>query len=257
MNCRSLWFAFSLVPSLALGQSDNDFEADVGASVSGMPGMNVNIRVKDGARGPGPQVAAHEEQSGEGFRISWDTDPEGGTWFKVLSPEGYPVTVLDDINFPKVTGTVPVSFRASGKRFYQVEIRTPTATFSKKFEAKSGMVAQLWVGAPTAPVQQVVIAQPVAVGPCGPESDLQQVSSAIGEESFSAGKLRVLEDAAQARGFCVEHTVRLLKLFEFENDKLSALKVLAPRLTDRQNNFKIYQAFTFDSGRDEAKKLLH
>lgn len=241
-----LLLAFSLIPSLALAQSGNDFEADVGASV---PGMNVNIRVKDGARGPGPQPVGHEEQTGDGFRISWDTDPEGGTWFKVLAPEGYPVKVLDDHSFPMATGKVPVSFRASGGKFYEVEIRTPTATFSKKFEAKSGTVAQLWVGAP--PVRQAV-----DVGPCGAESDLQQISSALESESFSAGKLRLLEDAVQLRGFCVDHTVRLLKLFEFESDKVAALKLLAPRLTDRQNKFKVYQAFEFDSGRDQAKKVL-
>ena len=50
--------------------------------------------------------------------------------------------------------------------------------------------------------------------------------------------------------------MRLLGLYDFENDKLSALKLLAPRLTDRENKFKIYKAFDFDASRDQAKKIL-
>ena len=47
-----------------------------------------------------------------------------------------------------------------------------------------------------------------------------------------------------------------MKLFDFEADKIAALKLMAPRLTDRQNKFKIYKAFDFDASRDEAKKIL-
>lgn len=251
MTVRPLLLAFALIPGLALGQSDDD-EAEIGASV---PGVNINIRVKDKSRGADVKTAVHEEQKGEGFRITWDTDPDRDTWFKVLAPEGAQIRVLDDVGYPTASGTVPVSFRASGKKFYLVEIRTRTGTFSKKFEAKDGMVAQLWVSGGAGPAPQPVAVVPAA-GPCGTDSDVAQVASAIEEESFSAGKLRVLEDATQGRGFCVDHAVRLMALYSFEKDKLSALKLLAPRLTDRHNKFKIYKAFDFDASRDQAKKIL-
>lgn len=243
---RRLLFALLVLPAFAFAQMEDD-EAEVGASAAG---MNVRIKVKDGNRRQTTtvQTSAHEEQRGDGFHIVWDTDPDGDTWFKVLAPEGAQIRVLDDVNFPKASGTIPVSFRASGKKFYLVEIRTQSGTFAKKFEAKSGMVAQLWVGGARAPV--------AVAGPCGSDSDLRGVMGAISEESFSAGKLRVLEDASQARGFCVDHAVQILKLYDFENDKLNALKLLAPRLTDRQNKFKIYKAFDFDATRDQAKKIL-
>jgi hypothetical protein len=243
---RRLFLAALVLPALAFAQLDDD-ETEVGASAGG---MNIKIKVKDGSRHQ--TTTAHEEQKGDGFHIVWDTDPDGDTWFKVLAPEGAQIRVLDDVNFPKASGTIPVSFRASGKKFYLVEIRTPNGTFTKKFEAKSGMIAQLWVGGPKGPAPVPV----AVVGPCGPDSDLRSVMAAISEESFSAGKLRVLEDAASARGFCVDHAVQILNLYDFENDKLSALKLLAPRLTDRQNKFKIYKAFDFDNSRDQAKKIL-
>ncbi len=246
MNRRSLLVAALVVPCFAFAQ---ETDTDIGASV---PGMNVNIRIKDGNRGgPAARAVVHQEQRGDGFRVAWDTDPDNDTWFKVLSPEGASVRVLDPNNFPVASGTVPVSFQARGKAFYSVEIRTGAGVFTKKFEARDGMVTQVWVLAPT-----TVIVQAEPVGACGPESDLQAVTAGIEEESFSAGKLRVLEDAMSARGVCVDHAVRLMKLFDFEADKIAALKLMAPRLTDRQNKFKIYKAFDFDASRDEAKKIL-
>jgi len=96
-----------------------------------------------------------------------------------------------------------------------------------------------------------------SLGREGPTVQICRPSPAgIEEESFSAGKLRVLEDAMSARGVCVDHAARLMKSFDFEADKIAALKLMAPRLTDRQNKFKIYKAFDFDASRDEAKKIL-
>lgn len=247
---RRLILAALFVPAFAFAQEDIDMSA-------GVPGMNMRVQVKDGSRRSNTTVktTSHEEASGDGYRIAWDTDPDGDTWFKVLSPEGAQIRVLDDVNFPKASGTIPVSFRASGKKFYQVEIRMQGATFVKKFEAKDGMVAQLWVGGPSGSVQMQ--APPVAAaGPCGSEGDLKEASAAIAEESFSSGKLRVLGDVASSRGFCVDHVVVLLRLFDFEADRLSALKLLAPKITDKQNKFKVYKAFDFDGSRDEAKKIL-
>lgn len=238
IRCRLL-FAL-LIPSVSFAQSE------FGA------GMNIKIQVNESTGRSPVKGAVHEEQKGDGFHITWDTDPDGHTWFKVMSPEGAQIRVIDDIDFPVASGAVPVSFRASGKKFYQVELRTPGGAFVRKFEAKEGMVAQLWVAGGSKPAQQPI----AAAGPCGSDSDLQQVSSAIESESFSAGKLRVLGDAVEARGFCVDHAVAVLKLFSFENDRLSALKLLAPRLSDRQNKFKVYKAFDFDSSRDQAKKIL-
>ncbi len=229
--------AAALVPAFSFAQ------VDINIQMKNRTGVSVETR-----------TSVHQEQQGDGFRVAWDADPDGDTWFKVLSPEGAQIRVLDDNNFPVAAGTVPVSFRARGKRFYQVELRTPAGAFVKKFEAKEGMVTQIWVSSGPAVVVQVV--PPAPVSACGPESDLQSLSSAIEEESFSAGKLRTLEDAMQARGVCVDHAVRLIKLYDFEADKLNALKLMAPRLTDRQNKFKIYKAFDFDSSRDEAKKIL-
>lgn len=242
----------SLVPSLALAQEEG---ADVSVQgMPGMPGMNVNVRVKDGSGKKGT-ATVREEQKGDGFRMLYETDPNGDTWFKVLSPDGAQIRVIDDVGFPKASGTVPVSFQAQGNKFYQVEIRTKAGAFTRKFEAKTGMVAQLFVGAVTG---SAPAPEPVAVpaGACGPEAELAEISGAISDESFSAGKLRVLGDAASSRGFCVDHVVKLLALFDFEGDKISALKLVAPRITDRQNNFKIYKALDFDSTRDQAKKIL-
>lgn len=270
MKIRPLLFAAAfIVPSLALAQGGG-IEAEIG--LPGMPSMNLNVRVNDGTTSAEGHASAHAEERGDGFRITWDTDPEGGTWFKVVEPEGFVVTVRNDRGVVKAEGRVPVSFRARGQRYYEVEVHAGETSFVKKFEAKPGMIAQVFVAPPakvvvqhtvvTQPVVtrevvvQPVAARPVEASPCGSEGDFQSVSEAIGSEDFSDGKLRVLEDAASSRRFCVDQTVRLLGMFDFGSDKLKALQIVAPGLTDRQNKFKIYKAFTFDSERDEARRIL-
>jgi hypothetical protein len=289
MKLARLFAVSLLAPSLAFAQNE-DFSADMQISggmpgmPSEMPSMNVNVRVKDGSGAAATtHASAHAEETGDGYKITWDTDAEGGTWFKVLQPEGYPITVEDGDGNLKAKGVIPVSFRARGQHFYFVEIRTQAGVFEKKFEAKKGMVAQLFVAPPpaaqrtvattevrTRPVETRVVAthvvatHPVAVepvravaaDPCVPSSAFNEIKGAIQSEDFSQGKLRVLEDAAESRSFCVDQTVQLLGMFDFENDKLQALQLVAPRLTDRENKFKIYKAFDFDGTREQAKQIL-
>ena len=48
----------------------------------------------------------------------------------------------------------------------------------------------------------------------------------------------------------------MLGLYNFSADKLGALKLMAPKISDPANNFKIYGAFTFSGDKDQAKKIL-
>lgn len=255
-------------PALADDNEPDRVEINAGVS-AGFPGINMNIQVSEGSpHAPAPRAVARQEQAGDGYRVAWESDRDGGTWFKVLAPEGAHLTVVEDgSKRTMASGTIPVSFQARGNTFYSVMVHLPGGTFTRKLEARSGRIAQVWLSPHLQPPPAVVVVShppphhhpaPPA-GParaCGPDFDLEAVLEALEDEDFSDGKLRVLGDAAQARGFCVNHVVRLLGVFDFETDKLKALKVLAPRITDRQNKFKVYSAFEFDSSRDEARSIL-
>ncbi len=88
------------------------------------------------------------------------------------------------------------------------------------------------------------------------DGDMQAVLSAIKRESFSSNQLRVLGEAAQGTCFTVAQVEQTLPLFSFEADQLKALQLMAPRILDRQNNFRIYGLFTFESGKQQARRIL-
>jgi hypothetical protein len=110
------------------------------------------------------------------------------------------------------------------------------------------------------PPAPIVVAPPpapvVVAAPPSPMADLGSLVAAIRGEAFSQAKLGVLGDAARAHWFSVDQVKQLLGLFAFSPDKLSALRLLAPRLVDPQNRYQIYSAFTFSSDKEEARQIL-
>lgn len=300
MSARGMVASAAAVMAVAMAARADDMSGSFGMG-AGPNGVDIRFNVNDpGMVQPQGQVvvngtaAKHEEQTvnkpGESYKITWDSEPSRRTQFKVLAPESFGVRVTDG-GAAMVQDTVPVSFDAQPGHFYRVEIFTSQAVlFDHKFEAKAGMVAQLWVNAGAPPQQQVAMqvnagpggggvyvggrmggtvvvtgaepmpmAQPMPMpvaSTCMDGGDFGSIRSAIGEESFSNEKLRVLETALADRRVCVQQVIETLGLFDFGNDKIAALKMLAPRINDSGNKFKIYSAFTFDSEKAQAKAIL-
>ena len=88
------------------------------------------------------------------------------------------------------------------------------------------------------------------------EGQLGEISQAIQGEAFSKGKLGVLQDAIGRYLFTVDQVKRVIDLFTFSADKLRALELTAPRIVDKQNNFKIYSSFTFSTDKEKARQIL-
>lgn len=95
---------------------------------------------------------------------------------------------------------------------------------------------------------------PAMVVIAGP--DFRDLLRALKAESFGEGKLRVLDAAAHRAWFATDQVIELLGQFDFGADKLKALEILAPRLIDPANAFRIYQAFEFDADKQKAKHIL-
>ena len=88
------------------------------------------------------------------------------------------------------------------------------------------------------------------------EDQLQNLSKAVARESFGDGKLRVLEAAAGSQYFLVPQVLKLLQRFTFAEDRLNAMRVLWPRVLDRENAYQLYGAFTFANEKDELRKII-
>jgi hypothetical protein len=88
------------------------------------------------------------------------------------------------------------------------------------------------------------------------EAQLDQLMKAIGRESFSDGKLRVLSSAAPTQYFLVPQVQKLLQRFSFGEDKLNAMRVLWPRVLDRENAFQLYGSFTFQGEKEQLRQII-
>jgi hypothetical protein len=88
------------------------------------------------------------------------------------------------------------------------------------------------------------------------EAQLQSLIQAVNKESFGDGKLRVLEAAAPAQYFLVPQVTKILQRFSFGEDKLDAVRVLWPRVLDRENSFQLYQVFSFPSEKEQLKEII-
>ncbi len=97
---------------------------------------------------------------------------------------------------------------------------------------------------------------PVPVVQPNHEGKLRQISEAMARESFPREKLTVLRDASQHHHFLVSQMRGLLEQFSFANDRLNAVRILWPRVLDRENGFQLYEAFPFASDKQQLRTII-
>lgn len=109
---------------------------------------------------------------------------------------------------------------------------------------------------PAGTAQPVPQPAPVEVRRAMDEGDLQSLLAAIDDEGFSQGKLQVLQTGAASHWFTVDQLKRIVGKMSFEQDKLQTVELIAPRLLDRENGYKLYGAFDFQSSKDKVAEIL-
>lgn len=87
-------------------------------------------------------------------------------------------------------------------------------------------------------------------------ADFEDALVSLEKHGFASEKLEVLGDLAAHNWFLVEQARRLLESFTFGKDRLLALERLAPRIVDPQNHFRLYETFTFESDKTQARRIL-
>jgi hypothetical protein len=104
--------------------------------------------------------------------------------------------------------------------------------------------------APTPPPPPVPAYQPIADG------RLQKLMNAMAREPFGQDKMNVLEDGAEGNYFLVGQVQQVLGQFQFSKDRLQVVRMLWPRVLDRQNGFQLYNAFQFSNDKEELKRII-
>lgn len=89
-----------------------------------------------------------------------------------------------------------------------------------------------------------------------PEADLQNLLIALKKESFEKEQLNVLGVAARYGYFSVDQLIRIIDVFSFSSGKISAVKIVFPRVADKYNSYNLIGAFTFSTDKEELKKVI-
>jgi hypothetical protein len=100
------------------------------------------------------------------------------------------------------------------------------------------------------PPPPVPVVQPIN------DNRLRRLTDAVARESFSREKLTVLREAAPHDHFLVGQTRMLLEQFTFANDRLEAVRILWPRVLDRNNGFQLYEAFVHSSDKQKLRQII-
>ena len=96
---------------------------------------------------------------------------------------------------------------------------------------------------------------PAVLTPIG-DATLRSLLQQINAVGFSDDKVNVLRQATLGNYFLVDQAMRILPLYAHATDRLAALKLLAPQLLDRGNNFKLLPLFSFSGDREAAQRIL-
>ena len=86
--------------------------------------------------------------------------------------------------------------------------------------------------------------------------DFKMLRECLDELSFSKEKIVLIKVACISSFFTVEQCCDLLQAFSFESDRLKALELVVPRITDIGNSWKLLEEFEFMSGKEKAADII-
>lgn len=106
---------------------------------------------------------------------------------------------------------------------------------------------------PPAPVEEI---QKKAY-PTDDQKWFQELYQKVKDKPFKDERLKILREAARQSDFTCDEIVQLMKIFNFDDERLEALVILEPTIIDRENTDRIVDSMTFISGEEKAKNILN
>ena len=88
------------------------------------------------------------------------------------------------------------------------------------------------------------------------DKDFEMMVDIVKNASFNDKKIDVIRVACIGSYFSSRQCAQLLSLLSFDDDKVKALEVIAPRLVDMENADKIIKEFSFSSSKEKAVSIL-
>lgn len=88
------------------------------------------------------------------------------------------------------------------------------------------------------------------------DNEFSELVRSIENATFDSDKSNVIKAAVRYNYFTCDQVAKILSFISFDNERLKQFRLLAPRITNPQNSYTIFSAFSFTSSRDEAKRIL-
>ena len=88
------------------------------------------------------------------------------------------------------------------------------------------------------------------------DNDFSLVYKVVKNASFDDKKIDIIRVACIGNSFSSKQCARLLSLLSFDENKIEALKIIAPRMIDNEYYKKIIKQFSFSSNKEKAEKIL-
>mgnify|MGYP001775635042 FL=1 len=104
-----------------------------------------------------------------------------------------------------------------------------------------------------APVEE----RPSLAYPTDDQAWFQELYQKVKDKPFKDERLKILREAARQSDFTCDEIVQLMKIFNFDDEKLEALVILEPTIIDRENTDRIVDSMTFISVEEKAKNILN
>ena len=106
---------------------------------------------------------------------------------------------------------------------------------------------------PPAPVEEI----PSLAYPTDDQKWFQELYQKVKDKPFKDERLKILREAARQSDFTCDEIVQLMKIFNFDDERLEALVILETTIIDRENTDRIVDSMTFISGEEKAKNILN
>lgn len=195
------------------------------------------------------------------YKIGYVQTSNGSTSFKIIEPKGAYARIYTEQRTKIHNAEIPTSFSVQGNKYYIIEISKDGKKYKGKFEAKKGMAATLCVktiGQIAANVSvNVNVSEKAPVSDCEMGSDdFDELVSLIKAEDFSDDQMDILDTAVKGHCFNIDQAIQLIKLFEYEDDKITAAKKLYPALNDQSKIYKLNSCFEYSSSKEEFKEWV-
>jgi hypothetical protein len=87
--------------------------------------------------------------------------------------------------------------------------------------------------------------------------EFDRVLWAISKENFETNRMTSAQQVISANYFTTAQLKQLLRLFNFESNKLQLAELGYDKVVDQSNYYSLSDQFSFNSSRDELARCMH